>query len=136
MLAEIREQYALALVAVTALAFLLGWLAAGRVLGPLRDIVAAARARERDSLDRRIAARGPDDELRELAETFDDMLDRLEAAFTSQRRFVANASHELRTPLTVMRTELEVALADPEAERHDLRQAAESCARRCCDARP
>ena len=124
-LAEIRGQYALALLAVTALAFLLGWLAAGHVLGPLRDIVNAARSVSGDSLDRRIAARGPDDELRELAETFDDMLDRLESAFTSQRRFVANASHELRTPLTVMRTELEVALADPHASADDLRRAAD-----------
>ena len=124
-LTEIREQYALALLAVTALAFLLGWLAAGHVLGPLRDIVGAARAVSGESLHRRIAASGPDDELRELAETFDEMLDRLEAAFTSQRRFVANASHELRTPLTVMRTELEVALADPQATGEDLRRAAD-----------
>ena len=124
-LAQIREQYALALLAVTALAFLLGWLAAGRALGPLREIVVAARTVSGESLDRRIAARGPDDELRELAETFDEMLDRLEAAFTSQRRFVANASHELRTPLTVMRTELEVALADRRATAEDLRRAAD-----------
>jgi signal transduction histidine kinase len=123
-LGEVRGQYALALLAVTALALLAGWLAAGRVLGPLRDIVTAARSVSGESLDRRIDAHGPDDELRELAETFDDMLDRLQGAFTSQRRFVANASHELRTPLTVMRTEIEVALADPDASAADLRRAA------------
>jgi signal transduction histidine kinase len=123
-LGEVRGQYALALVAVTVLALLAGWLAAGRLLGPLREIVTAARSVSGDSLDRRIEAHGPDDELRELAETFDEMLDRLQAAFTSQRRFVANASHELRTPLTVMRTEIEVALADPDASSEDLRRAA------------
>jgi signal transduction histidine kinase len=124
LLAEVREQYVRALVAVTALALLLGWVVAGRALRPLRGIVAAARTVSGDSLDRRIDHRGPDDEIRDLAETFDDMLERLDAAFTSQRRFVANASHELRTPLTVMRTEAEVALADPQVSAQDLRQMA------------
>jgi signal transduction histidine kinase len=124
-LAEVRGQYALALTGVTALALVLGWAVAGRALRPLRGIVAAARSVSGDSLDRRIGPRGPDDEVRELAETFDDMLRRLEEAFASQRRFVANASHELRTPLTVMRTELEVALADPAASAADLRRTAE-----------
>jgi len=125
LLAEVRGQYALALIGLTGLAVLLGWVVAGRALGPLRDIVVAARGVSGDSLDRRIGANGPDDELRELAETFDEMLGRLQAAFTSQRRFVANASHELRTPLTVMRTELEVALGDPHASAQDLRRSAE-----------
>lgn len=124
-MADVRDQYVLALVAVTALALLLGWVVAGRALRPLRAIVAAARGVSGDSLDRRIHPRGPDDELRELAETFDEMLERLDAAFTSQRRFVANASHELRTPLTVMRTELDVALADPHASAGDLRRMGE-----------
>jgi signal transduction histidine kinase len=124
-LAEVRGQYALALIGVTALALMLGWLVAGRALRPLRAIAAAAGSVSGDSLDRRIDPRGPDDEIRELAETFDDMLRRLEEAFASQRRFVANASHELRTPLTVMRTELEVALADPAAGAADLRRTAE-----------
>ena len=124
-MADVREQYALALIAVTALALLLGWVVAGRALRPLRAIVAAARAVSGDSLDKRIHPRGPDDELRELAETFDAMLERLDSAFTSQRRFVANASHELRTPLTVMRTEVDVALADPEASVEDLRRMGE-----------
>ena len=107
---------------MTALAFLLGWLAAGHVLGPLRDIVtAAARRVSGDSLDRRIAPRAATTSCASWPRRFDDMLDRLEAAFTSQRRFVANASHELRTPLTVMRTELEVALADPDAGIEELR---------------
>src|SRR4029450_2013418 len=73
-----------------------------------------------------IALEGPRDELKELADTFDAMLERLSGAFASQRRFVANASHELRTPLTVMRTELEVTLADPEATNAELRAMAEA----------
>ena len=78
-----------------------------------------------DSLARRVALRGPDDELHELADTFDEMLERLDSAFASQKRFVANASHELRTPLTVLRTEVEVALADPDASAAELRATAE-----------
>jgi signal transduction histidine kinase len=124
-LRQLREQYVLALVAVTALAVLLGWVIAGRALTPLRAIVAAAGSVSGESLGRRVALRGPDDELRELADTFDEMLERLDSAFASQRRFVANASHELRTPLTVLRTEVEVALADPDATVAELRAAAE-----------
>ena len=124
-LAQLRGQYLLALLAATAIAVLLGWLAAGRALSPLRGILGAARTVSGESLDRRIRPDGPDDELRELAETFDGMLARLEAAFASQRRFVANASHELRTPLTVLRTEVEVTLADPDASAEELRTAAE-----------
>jgi signal transduction histidine kinase len=124
-LAEVRGQYALALIGVTGLALLLGWVMAGRALRPLREVVGAARSVSGDSLHRRVGPGGPDDEIRELAETFDDMLERLEAAFTSQRRFVANASHELRTPLTVMRTEIDVALADPAAGADELRRMAQ-----------
>jgi signal transduction histidine kinase len=124
-LSAVREQYALALLGVTMLATLLGWLMAGRALAPLRGIAAAARGVSGNSLDRRIEPRGPDDEVRELAQTLDGMLSRLDAAFAGQRRFVANASHELRTPLTVMRTELEVALSDPDANADDLRRAAQ-----------
>jgi hypothetical protein len=123
-LAEVRGQYALSLLALTALALLLGWVVAGRALAPLRAVVSAAREVSGHSLDRRIDPQGPDDELRELAETFDAMMERLERSFTSQRRFVANASHELRTPLTVMRTELDVALADPAAGEAELRRLA------------
>jgi signal transduction histidine kinase len=105
---------------------LLGWLVAGRALRPLQRITSAARRVSQDTLDERIALEGPRDELKELADTFDEMLERLSGAFASQRRFVANASHELRTPLTVMRTELEVTLADPEASNAELRSMAEA----------
>jgi signal transduction histidine kinase len=120
-LRDLRGQYVVALLAVTALAVLLGWLIAGRALGPLRAIASAASGVSGESLSRRIRLEGPDDELRELANTFDEMLERLDAAFGSQKRFVANASHELRTPLTVLRTEVEVALADPDATAEQLR---------------
>jgi signal transduction histidine kinase len=92
-----------------------GWLLAGRALRPLRDITATARRVADRSLHERIALQGPDDEIKELADTFDAMLERLDRAFDSQRRFVANASHELRTPLTINRTLIEVALDDPHA---------------------
>jgi signal transduction histidine kinase len=123
---HLRVQYALALAAMTALSVLLGWMMAGRALRGLQQITAAARRVSQDTLDERIALEGPRDELKELADTFDAMLERLSAAFASQRRFVANASHELRTPLTVMRTELEVTLADPNASNADLRSMAEA----------
>ena len=90
-----------------------GWLLAGRVLRPVSSITAAARRASEQHLGERLALTGPHDELRELADTFDQMLERLDAAFASQRRFVADASHELRTPLTVMRTAIEVTLAKP-----------------------
>lgn len=101
------------LAVVTLLAAVAGWLVAGRVLRPVHRITAAARAASEYNLSGRVALTGPRDELRELADTFDDMLTRLDAAFDSQRRFIANASHELRTPLTVMRTTIDVVLAKP-----------------------
>jgi len=125
LLAQLRGQYLLALFAVTALAVLLGWVIAGRALAPLRTIANAARSVSGESLTRRVALRGPDDELHELADTFDEMLERLDSAFASQKRFVADASHELRTPLTVLRTEVEVALANPDASVAELRATAE-----------
>jgi signal transduction histidine kinase len=98
----------------TVLAGGLGWAVSGRVLRPLRAITEAARTASQESLlQRRLALAGPPDELKELADTFDAMLARLDGAFASQRRFVANASHELRTPLTEMRTLIEVTLAKP-----------------------
>ena len=124
-LAQLRGQYLIALLAVTALAVLLGWVIAGRALAPLRTIATAARSVSGESLTPRVALRGPDDELHELADTFDEMLERLDSAFASQKRFVADASHELRTPLTVLRTEVEVALADPDATVAELRTTAE-----------
>jgi signal transduction histidine kinase len=123
---HLRMKYAIALAAMTAFSVLLGWLVAGRALRPLQDITGAARRVSQDNLDERIALEGPRDELKELADTFDAMLERLQSAFASQRRFVANASHELRTPLSVMRTELEVTLVDPHASNQELRAMAET----------
>jgi signal transduction histidine kinase len=91
-----------------------GWLVAGRALRPVHAITGAARRASEENLGERLALAGPDDELKELADTYDAMLARLDAAFASQRRFVANASHELRTPLTVMRTAIDVTLAKPD----------------------
>jgi len=92
-----------------------GWLLAGRALQPLQQITATARRVAGRSLQERIALDGPDDEIKDLADTFDAMLERLDRSFDSQRRFVANASHELRTPLTINRTLIEVALDNPQA---------------------
>ncbi|HEV8167111.1 MAG TPA: ATP-binding protein [Actinomycetota bacterium] len=103
----------------------LGWLVAGRVLRPLQRITATAQRLSERTLHQRIALDGPDDELKELADTFDQMLARLDAAFDAQRRFAANASHELRTPLTITRTEVDVALADPHTSPAELRATAE-----------
>jgi signal transduction histidine kinase len=102
---------ALGLVAVAA--FALGWLVAGKILRPLATITATAKKISATSLHERLALPGPDDELKELGDTIDDLLARLEASFEAQRHFVANASHELRTPVTRERALLEVALADP-----------------------
>ncbi|MET9296801.1 HAMP domain-containing sensor histidine kinase [Streptomyces sp. NPDC003077] len=105
----------LALVGLTVVAFAFGYAMAGRVLSPLGRITRTAQRVAGSDLHRRIELGGPDDELKELADTFDEMLDRLDRAFDSQQRFVANASHELRTPLAINRTLLEVQLADPGA---------------------
>ena len=91
----------------------LGWYVSGRVLRPVRAITETARRASDQHLGERLALTGAQDELKELADTFDDMLERLDLSFAAQRRFVANASHELRTPLTVMRTAIDVALAKP-----------------------
>src|SRR5690606_28417639 len=106
--------------AAQALAFLLvfsivgGWLVAGRMLAPLRQITAATRKAAGGSLSHRIEMPGRADELRELADAFDAMLARLEAQVAEQQRFAANASHELRTPLAVTQTLLDVARTDPD----------------------
>ena len=102
-----------------------GYLLAKQALRPIAQLTQTARALSTETLDQRINLGGPDDELRELADTFDEMLGRLDAAFDSQRLFVANASHELRTPLSVIRTELEVTLSDPDADVTELRRMGE-----------
>jgi signal transduction histidine kinase len=104
---------AIALAIMTVVSLLLGWVIAGRVLRPLRQMTATTQRISADSLDERLAMPGPDDELKELGDTIDGLLERLEGAFAAQRRFVANASHELRTPLTTMRASLDVAVAKP-----------------------
>jgi signal transduction histidine kinase len=108
-LASVLSRSLLGLVGVGAASILLGWWLAGRALRPIHRITDTARRLSETNLDERIGLDGPHDELRELADTFDAMLERLDSAFDSQRRFVANASHELRTPLAIMRTQLEVA---------------------------
>ena len=101
-----------------------GWLVAGRVLRPIGHITDVANEIQATDLSRRISLQGPDDELKQLANTFDAMLGRLDDAFEAQRRFIQDTSHELRNPLAVMRTNLDVALSDPDASADDLRQAA------------
>src|SRR5690349_13292691 len=102
-----------------------GYLLAKQALRPIARLTQTAKQLSTETLDQRINLGGPDDELRELADTFDEMLGRLDAAFDSQRLFVANASHELRTPLSVIRTELEVTLGDPDADVAELRRMGE-----------
>jgi signal transduction histidine kinase len=92
----------------------LGWLVAGRALRPVREMTETAQRISEDNLNERLEVTGPRDELKELGDTIDGLLQRLEAAFNAQRRFVANASHELRTPLSTMRASIDVALAKPE----------------------
>jgi signal transduction histidine kinase len=112
---ELLRRSLLALLGMAVAAFAFGYVMAGRVLAPLGRITRTARQVAGSDLHRRIELDGPDDELKELSDTFDEMLDRLDRAFTAQRRFVANASHELRTPLAINRTLLEVQLSDPGA---------------------
>jgi signal transduction histidine kinase len=102
-----------------------GWIVSGRVLRPIGRINGVAREIQATDLSRRIHLRGPNDELRQLADTFDAMLARLDAAFESQRRLIHEASHELRNPLAVIRTNLDVALSDPNATVADLREVGE-----------
>jgi signal transduction histidine kinase len=109
----IESIIALAIMAVLSTA--LGWVIAGRVLQPLRSMTATTREISEASLHQRLAMTGPRDELRELGDTIDGLLGRLEGAFEGQRRFVANASHELRTPLTAARALLEMVIGDPDA---------------------
>jgi signal transduction histidine kinase len=119
----------LGLAVMTVASGALGWVMAGRVLRPVKAITGAARRASGRHLGERIDLRGPRDELKELADTFDEMLDRLDAAFSSQRRFVADASHELRTPLTLMRTAIDVTLAKPNRSKEQVEAMAGSVRR-------
>jgi signal transduction histidine kinase len=114
----------IALAIVTALALLAGWLLAGRMLRPIRTITRTARRISSNSLHERLALDGPQDELKELGDTLDELFGRLDAAFDAQRHFVANASHELRTPVTAERTLLQVALDDPDTTAAEWRSTA------------
>jgi signal transduction histidine kinase len=123
-LRELTLQYLAIMAAMAVLSGALGWFVSGRVLRPMSEITATARRVSKESLHERIDLEGPDDELKQLADTFDSMLGRLEAGFERERAFVRNASHELRTPLSVIRTEADVTLADeaddPDALRRSL----------------
>ncbi|MGH8994555.1 MAG: sensor histidine kinase [Acidimicrobiales bacterium] len=126
--ADIHQELVLSLLALPVLAALsaaLGWFLAGRTVRPLRDITATTREISASNLHRRLGIAGPYDELNELGATLDELLERLEASFTSQRNFVSNASHELRTPLTAERALLQVALADPDPSVESLRAVCE-----------
>ncbi|MEU7815685.1 HAMP domain-containing sensor histidine kinase [Pseudonocardia sp. NPDC049154] len=120
--AEVLHAGLIAFPLVVLAAGLTSWVLVGRVLAPLHDITATARRLSAENLDARLDLREARGELAELATTFDAMLDRLQGAFEVQRRFVANASHELRTPLSVLRTEVDVTLADPDADVAELRR--------------
>ena len=124
-LRQLVWQSSIALVATAFVSIGLGWFIAGRMLRPVHEISATARRISDEHLEDRIALAGPPDELKELADQFDAMLDRLQSAFEAQREFVANASHELRTPLTIIRTELDVTLEDPDVGRAQLAQTAD-----------
>lgn len=114
-----------ALLALFVASLVIGWAVSGRMLRPLGRIADTVRDIQASDLTRRIDLGGPDDELRRLADTFDEMLDRLDEAFEGQRQFIHEASHELRNPLAVIRTNLEVTLSDPDATVDDLRHTAE-----------
>jgi signal transduction histidine kinase len=105
------------------LSIVIGWIMSGRVLKPVGEITAVANDIQASDLSRRIALQGPDDELKNLADTFDEMLDRLDAAFSSQRQFLADTSHDLRTPLTIIRSNVELVAGDPDADIDDWRRA-------------
>jgi signal transduction histidine kinase len=121
---EVLQVGTVAFALVVVAAAMVSWVLTGHVLRPVHEVTATARRLSAESLDERIDLEGPRDEVAELADTFDAMLDRLQAAFDAQRRFVANASHELRTPLAVLRTEIDVTLADPDADVAELRRMA------------
>jgi signal transduction histidine kinase len=112
---QLVQSAVLTLIAVTVLSIVLGYIVSGRMLRPLQQMTATARRLSESTLHERFGLDGPRDEIKELADTFDNLLDRLHRAFESQRQFVANASHELRTPLAINRTIIDVAVAKPGA---------------------
>ncbi|WP_248958284.1 sensor histidine kinase [Sphaerisporangium perillae] len=114
-LSDLFQNSAIIMMATGALAIVLGYLVADRALRPLHRVTETAERLSESTLHERIALAGPKDDVKRLADTFDAMLDRLQRAFDTQRRFVLNASHELRTPLAINRTLLEVALEEPDA---------------------
>jgi signal transduction histidine kinase len=118
---ELLRSAGLVFAVVAVVGVVASYVLAGRALQPVSRVTSTARRLSEETLDQRISLDGPQDELKELADTFDAMLARLDAAFDSQRRFVANASHELRTPLSVIRTEVDVTLGDPGASMAELR---------------
>jgi signal transduction histidine kinase len=122
---ELVRQSLIALAAMSAVSVALGWILAGRALQPVHQITATARRLSDANLGERINLGGANDELRELGDTFDSMLDRIQVAFDNERRLIANTSHELRTPLAVQRTLLDVTLADDTADAAELRSMAE-----------
>jgi signal transduction histidine kinase len=121
----LRAYSFVALLALFFVSLAVGWLVSGRMLRPIGQITSTVRRIQASDLSERIHLGGPDDELRRLADTFDDMLGRVDEAFESQRQFIHEASHELRNPLAVIRTNLEVTLADPDASAEELRHTAE-----------
>jgi signal transduction histidine kinase len=127
----VRTLSLVALVVLVPVGLAIGWVIAGRVVRPVSTMAGVAREIEATDLSRRIRLGGPPDEMRDLADTFDAMLDRLDQGVRTQRRFVEDASHELRNPLAVIQTTLDVALAEPE-DAEGMRRAAE-VARRTAD---
>ena len=123
-LESLRRYSLLALLVLFPASIAAGWLIADRALRPIGAITAVAKDIQSGDLSRRIALDGPDDELKELADTFDEMLDRIEAGMETQRRFIQDTSHELRNPLAVMAANLDVALSDPDADAGSLRETA------------
>jgi len=128
-LTQLRSYSVVSLVALFLASMVIGWYVSGMVLRPIGRITAVARHIQATDLSQRIELGGPTDELRDLADTFDNMLDRLDEAFEGQRRFIQEASHELRNPLAVMRTNLDVVMGDPEATTGDFRIAGEVAGR-------
>ena len=125
LLSDLWSRSAVALGVMTVLSIASGWFIAGRALRPVRTITAAARRISAANLGERLALTGPDDELKELGSTFDQLLARLESSFRAQQRFIANAAHEMRTPLARQQVISQVALADPAASVASLRAAHE-----------